>query len=365
MQLDLIAAPLSGKELADSFDDFIPQMEAELLAKVAAWDFPFEKGVKMTQPNSRYKLTSAMQKCIRRGMWEHAMYYAEAIYNSPNKDYLWQRLPLVMLEDVGLGNWEVCAYTMHFCRFAKFRNRAAGLKTLMYLIYHMTVSPKSRALSEAVCMGYFAEDLTHPQLVRVGDTMAALGWYPDIKERPNNPWLQRTVDATKFDVYQEVADLTNNPYIRYCFHAGNKRDVAYQNAAIPLILDLAASEEISVVETKFRPPRYIAKVPDWSFDKHTLQGKNAISAIRKCSHTLPPDVTQRQFGLALFQEESAPLDLEATNTQLSKMKHDSEMIELTTVGLGIERGMALREYLRSEVGYQELLKARMQTCSGA
>lgn len=63
-------------------------------------------GYKMTTNTGLdfYHVTSAFQKCIRRGMQHEALYYGTELYISGYSEYCWYRLLVISSEDVGLAN---------------------------------------------------------------------------------------------------------------------------------------------------------------------------------------------------------------------------------------------------------------------
>ncbi len=51
-----------------------------------------------------FEVASALQKSIRRGIEEKAMYWAVELYESNYANYVWKRLIVMASEDVGLGS---------------------------------------------------------------------------------------------------------------------------------------------------------------------------------------------------------------------------------------------------------------------
>jgi replication-associated recombination protein RarA len=54
-----------------------------------------------------FEVVSALQKCIRRGLEEDALYWAYELAESPNTNYyswLWARLKVIACQDVGPAN---------------------------------------------------------------------------------------------------------------------------------------------------------------------------------------------------------------------------------------------------------------------
>lgn len=50
-----------------------------------------------------FEASSAMQKCIRRGLEAEAMFWAVELYDSGYAEYAWKRLRIMCSEDVGLA----------------------------------------------------------------------------------------------------------------------------------------------------------------------------------------------------------------------------------------------------------------------
>lgn len=50
-----------------------------------------------------FEVASALQKCIRRGIEDEAMYWAVELFNSNYAEYVWKRLRIIASEDVGLA----------------------------------------------------------------------------------------------------------------------------------------------------------------------------------------------------------------------------------------------------------------------
>ncbi|GAB3767788.1 hypothetical protein GCM10028818_01200 [Spirosoma horti] len=50
-----------------------------------------------------FEVSSAMQKCIRRGHEDQAMFWAVELYDSGFSEYVWKRMRIMSSEDVGLA----------------------------------------------------------------------------------------------------------------------------------------------------------------------------------------------------------------------------------------------------------------------
>src|SRR3990172_63220 len=61
------------------------------------------------------EVTSAMQKSIRRGLEEDAMYWAAEL-ETKFPDYLWKRLQIISVEDIGIADPQVVLYVAEMRR---------------------------------------------------------------------------------------------------------------------------------------------------------------------------------------------------------------------------------------------------------
>src|SRR6478736_3475118 len=65
------------------------------------------KFVKMTKKGyDFFEVSSAMQKAIRRGETEDAIYWAYELWRSGNSKYVWKRLLIIAVEDIGSADVE-------------------------------------------------------------------------------------------------------------------------------------------------------------------------------------------------------------------------------------------------------------------
>lgn len=114
----------------------------------------------MSNPNLRtkhnydaFEVVSALQKCIRRGLEEDALYWAYELAKSGNKGYyswLWQRLKIIASEDVGPAN-----FAMPILIDVLYRNwQKKKDNDLWYTnaVIALARSPKSRIVDNAIHM---------------------------------------------------------------------------------------------------------------------------------------------------------------------------------------------------------------------
>jgi replication-associated recombination protein RarA len=104
------------------------------------------------------EVASALQKCIRRGMEEDAMYWAIEL-ESRFPDYLWQRLQIISIEDIGIADMQTVLYVSEMRDlYEEIRRGGKGRSYRMALgnaILSMCRAKKSRIGDEfqIVCYG--------------------------------------------------------------------------------------------------------------------------------------------------------------------------------------------------------------------
>jgi alkylated DNA repair dioxygenase AlkB len=99
---------------------------------------------------SGYEVTSALQKCIRRGLEKDALFWATELWASCNKEgreYIWHRLRVIASEDVGLANNNACVQVSAL--YANFTRRPNEKLFLWHAVLLLARAPKSRIVDHA------------------------------------------------------------------------------------------------------------------------------------------------------------------------------------------------------------------------
>lgn len=100
------------------------------------------------------QVISALQKEIRRGNTENAVLLAyEMILTSPAlEDYLWQRLQVISVEDVGFGDPTAPVLIHALCQMARGFDRAVGERRLfaVHAVRYLCQAQKDRSSDEMV-----------------------------------------------------------------------------------------------------------------------------------------------------------------------------------------------------------------------
>jgi replication-associated recombination protein RarA len=97
-----------------------------------------------------YQVTSAMQKCIRRGLERDALYWAIELWESCNqvgREYIWHRLRVIASEDIGLAESNACVQVSTL--YANFTRRPNERIFLWHAVLLLARAPKSRIVDHA------------------------------------------------------------------------------------------------------------------------------------------------------------------------------------------------------------------------
>lgn len=117
---------------------------------------------------SMWRLSSGLQKAIRRGNVENALEVAKALYKEAPW-YAWKRLPAVTIEDVGHGDHGVVEKVLVAARNIGWRKGFGDEKVYLWLIQEVTEAVKDRSTCDL--LGAVAD---HPDLAEMRRDMAIL-----------------------------------------------------------------------------------------------------------------------------------------------------------------------------------------------
>ncbi len=155
-----------------------------------------------------FECSSALQKCIRRGMEDEALYWAVELYDSNFSEYVWKRLRIMSSEDVGLAepniSSEIWALYCMFKEQAKKKEDSNEPQRLFltHAVLLLCRSKKSRLIDWALLFAW----LTHPfKKIPVPDF--ALDKHNDRGKRLKRGWAhffnEGTILANRAEVARE------------------------------------------------------------------------------------------------------------------------------------------------------------------
>lgn len=232
--------------------------------------------------DKKWLLVSGLQKAIRRGRAEKARQCAHAVMGI-DSDYLWRRLCVIALEDIGWGNPDVCAMVLAVATNKKFRATHGEKPLLFFLVDMLAGSIKDRTLCDFVNVWHHTakEKLTSDKTLFnhsvINSDMPFVGKYMAVKGRM----------ALKIPLWLPVQKQWNMLKESEMF-GSIKHDVAEQD---------------------------IYGIPASAYDQHTMVGKKALAYFAKACDPIREWFVKHPFmdkvavlGGIVFVVEGARLD---------------------------------------------------------
>jgi len=238
---------------------------------------------------NKWWLASALQKSIRRGHVEQAQQYALGLLETDPK-YLWWRLAVICLEDVGFGDLLACALMIEASRNIRLRHKLGERRVLTTTVASLAKATKSRSLCD---MGIL-KDGQHPPAKQFDQTLESM----------DLPWI-----------------------VKYVASKGKSCEMAY---CAPAIQQLIAKTEPEVVNHPADPygDELIAGVPACALDTHVREGKKGYAYWSACpplkeyfSRTGLAPV--KALSLVVFYAEGGLLDRELQSEALRELDRES------------------------------------------
>lgn len=250
-------------------------------------------------PEHRFLATSALQKCIRRGDAEGAMYYAQqgcAI----DADHTFRRLATCAVEDVGLGNLLAVGMALAVLRDRSMRAKGAAEELAAYLAYLLAISPKSRLACDLLSIADYDRSLRALKLELARATTGYLcSMAADASARLSHrmvaAWLlagtkrfrgaaMPKVDRPRTDFMKLIA-RRRIPLLLYYMAdrtAGRLGDAMFVSSLFMSEM-VFLGPDIFVAQNAVPSSLTIAGFPAVAYDLHTREGRSALGRFsREC-----------------------------------------------------------------------------------
>lgn len=317
-------------------------------------------------PEHRWRIRSALQKAVRRGQTERAIYMGLALHRLDSRA-LWRAILTIALEDVGVGGPDTVLWATAAQR-ATFR-RAVGEQPLaIALIREMAGSPKSRAAveiafvadtSEQGMFAAFARSSTRDLIERTSaddsyEAYAALSVLRGIVPGTQNPrapdergWMEACVGLCD--------GLPDN--VARALRATVARPLDNMSLGFSIACRVWSRESpTGLVEDAMPPSVQINGFPAEAFDQHERQRKQAIRrfgaelrAARRWVAGLPQGSFYPAVADAVFIEEGQCLDRWLSGGKLMALREMADRCTLTRHSLSEDEGDALRRVVQEEI----------------
>lgn len=327
-------------------------------------EYEYDKhSVSLQSESSKWRVSSALQKCIRRGLQSEAVFFAQALINGGQSEYFWTRIPVIALEDVGPSASKLCNFVLHCSRYKSYRQQFGDeLKLASFIVSSLALSPKTRFWCDILCGWHFDVSLshtpTHPHeefqrarsLARNDASLLGVDGAPSLPPKSVDAVLLRAQEkGLSPDLYEALVSST-------------KKSVYGLHSSILAAWEVDPfTEYLLEDEAEHTAGETVGGIPLFAYDQHTVEGKKALSYLVKSLEleTYHPYLANaKALGMALFQVESALLNNKACTPVSERIKACNDELELITVGIPVEHHQDCRDFLRLPDVKSEITRAK-------
>lgn len=276
---------------------------------------------------ARWRVISSLQKCIRRGDVDNALRAAHAL-QLDNDWYLWKRLCVICLEDIGIANLPLAALVFTIWNKKKLRDDMfGGMYATFYIVEQMCRSTKDRTLCEIANASGGVKGEYTSWLYEDKDNLWDV--YDDVEsELPERHLAGLTLlgglklGEEKSEAHKKyfINNTMGEGIVPYIIIRGISAGTEGLHCALyPLVSYLMDVPEALSVRTLIELPDapIINGLPSVAYDMHCLEGKRAFAYFRKACEPVHNWLKQRYdteelwkehtmefIGLAVFLQES-------------------------------------------------------------
>jgi hypothetical protein len=359
---NVLATPIHGG-MAQAHEA-LDHLDAVLIEQVAkdVTNFKVDHDLlEASNPNSKWRLASCMQKAIRRGDVPMAVDAAHAL-GCVDTTYLYRRLAVTAIEDTGVAN--VWAMAKVLAMMPKTHRQKTGHSDKMIgacLAQQLAEGLKDRTCIDLYCSvdmgtGYdefraAREDYQLDQLLtEVGgnglqlDRVAAAMMCLTPNHRYHSSFDKGKTGSTGMllDLYAKAGMPL---VVLYAAVKLGSRVGEAMLVALPFACEALFDEvcEIEVVEEPLPPAVMVGKLISPTYDMHTLEGKKARSAFLTRSKTLQQFMTSYKIekpkdllDTAIFYVEGGRLDRRIYTPWIEKVRACSHKADFESFGLPVE-----------------------------
>lgn len=347
------------KEKLKEMDQVIlDQLEKELVS----WELPTGL-MQGTKPENRWRTVSCMQKAIRHGDVDMAMNAASAAFGM-DASYLFRRLGVTAVEDVGLGCLKGCLMTMAVLGAKAWRQKVGSRKIAVYLAKMLSEAPKDRLCCELVVMvefdptlkqyAYEHASLSREELQKIAEDddevvqyrMSAVRllagtkrfssqYFPKMNDRPFDDFLKAMICAEKPMLFYYLAE-------RGCSRMNESMSLSWYLAA-----KIAESaKDVEVKSYKLPEVVKIGSLTSAGYDMHTREGKIALNKfLKECpevrkfaeDNEVVGEKRDCLIGFGVFLAEGAAFDKSLSYSAGNAILERAHEMELSYCGLPVEQ----------------------------
>lgn len=295
--------------------------------EIKAFYMPDEVGYG-TDPNNKWRTASSLQKAIRYGLVDHAQFTVSALFDM-DKSYTMKRLAIIAVEDCLMGNPLYTAASLAILGHSAWRKTIDERRLLIWLAGKLAEGLKDRTAVN-LCVWAGVEDLvpkdewakaTDAQLIATmmnreftyGQRMCA-AWLLAGTKRFSGAGFPNTNDRRPTALFRTMAEIGVPRLLLYISAKTCSRLGDAMFATIPLVHELLDECTEDWIEENEIYPQKVGKLLGAAYDKHTREGKIAISrffgsckAMKPFMKAAPASAKDFLQGIGIFQAEGGVL----------------------------------------------------------
>ncbi|HEY6872292.1 MAG TPA: hypothetical protein VI298_06135 [Geobacteraceae bacterium] len=373
-----------------TYHEIESHLEKYLAEEVARFTLPDIKPIIDSDANSKWRFSSASQKCLRRGLTEDATRFALA-YNAVDSAGFWQRLPIVGFEDIGIANPAGLALVLAAARSKPLRQRIGGdaliipylIKTLcegnkdrtttdfMIHLWSAPLKPREYSLLKKATLQELQEIALYERNTSIIRTAALwLLWGSDKHENKNLP-LRR---GSREMFTETIEKMKLSSIIRYIVLRGLIGCSRYPYSIVyPSIWQMWEKSAYSgVVKASLPEYDYIGGLPDFTYDMYTREGKASFGYFLKACAPVREwlsgkglvgiEEAKAAVGAATFICEGGQLGKKLDFEGAAEIYHKTEGHDYRKAGLSLEDGRELARLIQEN--HAVLRQARQVVVEG-
>ena len=263
----------------------------------------------------KWRVISALQKCIRRGDTTNAFRAAIAAFNGGEDGYMWHRLRVIVLEDIGIANLPLAGLVLSVSGKTKWRAKNGGLYFTLAVVEAMCLTVKDRTLcdiaytsycnpdhkelfnnymegynADEAVITYFSNDEIHERQLS-GLALSGLLTTGSLKDK-NLKTCKRNKDVLRIEMLNsEYPEL-----LKFVFLKGASGSGEGLHLALPTVFDYIMDETITVEEVEIPELVLLKGLPSVAYDMHTFEGKRAYAYLSKYCDEVAEWLATKTYG---------------------------------------------------------------------
>ena len=361
--------------------DMLTAIRADLADKLAARpcpDFP-----PSDMPGDRWILLSALQKAVRRGETNIALSAAFTLLAS-DRAALFRRLPVIVLEDVGVGALNCTTGVIAASTNAAWRKSVGGDAHVLHaLVSWVCRVPKCRAADNAILAGK-----DHPVFEGERERIGGMGTgqLVDVVADSSQPTTTRVMAAWRLagtDRYPSTCWSAQRGDLDALFTAFDRAGVPMRLLAacraavglmryplpisLPVVWSAVQGRPSEVQDCSVSPLTLANGVPTYALGKHTRLGKQALRMLTEQCDGLRRHLEQQSgctswtgaVGAAHFHVESAELGKQLLWGEACALERLGAAGDLNTFGIPVEAAPGFLNCFRTHLSNLDIFRVRL------